>query len=202
MENMISIFFSSTFKDMQEERDIIQKYVRPRAEAYAEKHSESINFIDLRWGIDTSRMNEQDAMDKIISVCKDKILDSYPYFIGLLGQEYGSETDYKLGDNSWLTDGERIGVTEYEISTRLELGNDNLAFFVREDVKNVNPRAQELREAISKPRNFRNRLSIEYVRNFIVGTHYILVWCCHLCYYSIRMTWLRFKIMERTVLEQ
>lgn len=147
---MISIFFSSTFKDMQCERDIIQKYVRPRAEVYAEQHSESINFIDLRWGIDTSRMNEQDAMDKIISVCKDKILDSYPYFIGLLGREYGSEVDSKLRDNSCLTVGERIGVTEYEISTRLKLGNDNLAFFIRKDVDEINPRAQELRDAIIK----------------------------------------------------
>lgn len=45
---MISVFLSSTFQDMQLERDIIQKFVLPQVEQYAHKNYETLNIVDLR----------------------------------------------------------------------------------------------------------------------------------------------------------
>ena len=53
---MKNIFVSSTFRDMQAERDLIQKEVLPQLRSKARKYGENINMIDLRWGVDTSNV--------------------------------------------------------------------------------------------------------------------------------------------------
>ena len=54
----INIFISSTFNDMQSERDIIRKQiVRKLQEELAEYHV-SIQVTDLRWGVDTFNVDE------------------------------------------------------------------------------------------------------------------------------------------------
>lgn len=147
---MISVFFSSTFSDMQQERNLIQKYVFPEAQLYAEKNGETLNFVDLRWGIDTAQMNAQEAMSKIMTVCKDKILDCFPCFIALLGGKYGSEVSRDDYPCDGLTKGKTIGITEYEIVTRLNMGIEGVSFFVRNDVQQFQPRAMELRQSIQE----------------------------------------------------
>lgn len=147
---MISIFFSSTFRDMQQERDIIQKYVFPEVELYAKNMDELISFVDLRWGIDTSDLAEQEAMKKIMTVCEEKIRDSFPCFIALLGENYGSEVDKNDYYCDGLTSGNTIGITEYEIATRLGMGKEYVTFFMRNDISMVHPRATLLRQKINQ----------------------------------------------------
>ena len=50
---MRSIFVSSTFKDMQYERDLLNKYIFPEINEIARKYKEEIHFTDLRWGVNT-----------------------------------------------------------------------------------------------------------------------------------------------------
>lgn len=79
---MISIFLSSTFRDMQKERDLIHRYVLPRVQVYAGKYHELVNIVDLHWGIDTGQMNQQTAMDKVLLTCKSMIQECRPCFVG------------------------------------------------------------------------------------------------------------------------
>ena len=50
---MRTIFVSSTFRDMQQERDAIRDIVAPQMNQEARKHGDFIDFCDLRWGINT-----------------------------------------------------------------------------------------------------------------------------------------------------
>ena len=145
---MISVFLSSTFQDMQTERDLIQKFVLPQVEQYAHKNYETLNIVDLRWGIDTSLMSDRDAMEKIMVTCTQRIKNSYPYFIALLGKNYGSEIAKDTSNAPSLTTGNTIGITEYEIVTRLGMGRENVRFFLRTDLESIDPRAAELRRRV------------------------------------------------------
>ena len=87
---MISIFLSSTFQNMQHERDLIHKYVYPVVRDDAIRYGETLSIIDLRWGVDTSNMTSREALNKVLHICRDKIHASRPFFIALLGTRYGS----------------------------------------------------------------------------------------------------------------
>ncbi|MBQ3301172.1 MAG: DUF4062 domain-containing protein, partial [Eggerthellaceae bacterium] len=50
---MKTIFVSSTFKDMQNERDALRNITAPIVNATAALYGERISFCDLRWGVDT-----------------------------------------------------------------------------------------------------------------------------------------------------
>jgi len=85
-----SVFVSSTFKDMHAERDYLIKVIFPELEEKFEKHKIHLNIIDLRWGIDTTGIeNEADREKEIIRVCMDEIKRCRPFFIGIIGDRYG-----------------------------------------------------------------------------------------------------------------
>ena len=86
---MKSIFVSSTFRDMQAERDVLKSKVQPMLNDIARQYGESISFSDLRWGVDTSEMSEEEQNRQVLSVCLDEIDRSRPYMIVLLGERYG-----------------------------------------------------------------------------------------------------------------
>lgn len=85
----VSIFVSSTFLDMQRERDALRDIVLPRLRRFAEPYGVSVDFVDLRWGIDTSAADEHGQMEKILRVCRQEIDRCQPFFIALLGNRYG-----------------------------------------------------------------------------------------------------------------
>jgi len=85
-----SVFVSSTFRDMQGERDLIRDVVLTELADYAEKRSVDIEFVDLRWGVSTSGMDSEDSKEKLIlKVCLDTIDETRPFMIVLLGDRYG-----------------------------------------------------------------------------------------------------------------
>jgi len=81
----ISIFISSTFRDMHSERDILVKKVFPKIREKLLPHRIRLVDIDLRWGITA----EQAENDKTIEFCLDSIEGCRPFFIGILGERYG-----------------------------------------------------------------------------------------------------------------
>lgn len=85
--NVIRIFISSTFHDMQEERDYILNNIYPRLRCIAEDNCLKLVFVDLRWGI----LNEAE----VITTCFKEIDNSRPFFIGILGHRYGSCAKYQ-----------------------------------------------------------------------------------------------------------
>ncbi|NLM52962.1 MAG: DUF4062 domain-containing protein [Firmicutes bacterium] len=85
----MKIFVSSTFKDMHAERDMLDLDVLPKIAKFARDYGEELSFIDLRWGINTQSMEEDESSQKILSVCLNEIDNSKPYFIAFLGERYG-----------------------------------------------------------------------------------------------------------------
>lgn len=73
MRDRVSFFVSSTFKDMQGERDALHRVVMPRLYEYAREYGRAVEFIDLRWGISTDDLEAEEGSGKILSVCLDEI---------------------------------------------------------------------------------------------------------------------------------
>lgn len=78
---MSTIFVSSTFQDMQQERDLLQNSVLPRIKELAKQYGKSIDLCDLRWGVNTLGMNEAESSAKVLQVCFDEIDNARPFFI-------------------------------------------------------------------------------------------------------------------------
>jgi WD40 repeat protein len=81
----VRVFISSTFRDMQAERDHLVRVVFPELrERCAKRHLHLVD-VDLRWGV-----TEEDAQrGKALEICLREIEDCRPFFIGLLGERYG-----------------------------------------------------------------------------------------------------------------
>ena len=86
---MKSFFVSSTFSDMQAERDILHQRVFPRIRKQLEPYGEDIEGLDLRWGVDTSNMSEKESGKHVVKICIDTIDRCKPYMIILIGERYG-----------------------------------------------------------------------------------------------------------------
>lgn len=84
-----TIFISSTFQDMQHERDCINEIVVPALMDYLKFYKIAVRTIDLRWGINTIDNEENDVEARILSVCMDEIDRSRPFFVGIVGDRYG-----------------------------------------------------------------------------------------------------------------
>jgi len=114
-ERAIRVFVSSTFRDMQLERDELVKRVFPRLRRLCEQRGVAWSEVDLRWGV----TDEQAAEGAVLPICLAEIERTRPYFIGLLGQRYGwvpEQIPPELADElGWLTDDLGRSVTELEI---------------------------------------------------------------------------------------
>lgn len=80
----IKVFISSTFSDLDEERNYVSRVVFGQLR---DKYKGlPINEIDLRWGITEEQANN----GRVLDLCLQYILDSKPFFIGILGDRYGT----------------------------------------------------------------------------------------------------------------
>ena len=86
---MKSVFISSTFKDMQAERDMLHERIFPRLRKVIGEYGEDIQELDLRWGVDTANMSEEESGHAVLKVCIDAIDRCKPFFVVLLGERYG-----------------------------------------------------------------------------------------------------------------
>ncbi len=111
----IRVFVSSTFRDMQAEREELVKRVFPRVRRLCESRGVAWSEVDLRWGV----TDEQKAEGAVLPICLAEIDRSRPFFIGLLGQRYGwvpEEIPAGLTDLlPWLAGVSGTSVTEMEI---------------------------------------------------------------------------------------
>jgi tetratricopeptide (TPR) repeat protein len=81
----IRVFISSTFRDMQAERDYLVQKVFPILRRYCEGRYVTFHDVDLRWGIS----EEESTQGKVVDICLKEIQKTNPFFIGLLGARYG-----------------------------------------------------------------------------------------------------------------
>jgi tetratricopeptide (TPR) repeat protein len=85
-----AVFISSTFVDMQAERDYLRTRVFPELEERLRLHRYSLEWVDLRVGVATaSQLDEHVREMHVLKVCLDEVRRCRPFLIVLLGDRYG-----------------------------------------------------------------------------------------------------------------
>lgn len=115
------VFLSSTFQDMQPERDYLVKHTFPAIKAIAERRHVVFSVVDLRWGVTEAEIRE----GKTIEICLNAIDNTRPFFIGLIGHRYGWCPEIKNIKNNkrlltfypWVEDciRKKLSITEMEV---------------------------------------------------------------------------------------
>ena len=111
----VRIFVSSTFADMTADRNELAQKSFLELRQFCRDRGVIFSEVDLRWGI----TDEQQAEGQVLPICLAEIDRCRPYFIGLLGERYGSvlkDIPEELVDQQpWLADHRQSSVTELEI---------------------------------------------------------------------------------------
>ena len=133
----IKVFISSTFNDLVAERNKIMLAFR-NAEKYALKNYVNLKTIDFRWGLPEGA--------NVMKSCLESIRISKPYFLCILGSNYGSqpkwddyekEKEYLSEYNQFIEDNvfkskheSNLSYTAMEVCFALsqEYGRDNVKF--------------------------------------------------------------------------
>ena len=110
------VFISSTFRDMQAERDYLRSHVFPRLEERLRERRHHFEPIDLRMGVET--VDEQSMEQRellVLKVCLDEVKRSRPFLIVLLGDRYG-----------WVPPPERMETAVQEIGFETDVRNKSV----------------------------------------------------------------------------
>lgn len=143
----IRVFVSSTFLDMQKEREILNLEVFPVVKGVCDRLGVAFNVIDLRWGI----TQEDQAGDSVIDLCLEEIRHCRPYFIGLIGNRYGWIPDSINPDVTekfpFIKENTDKSVTEMEmILGALSQENRDRCFFYYKDASLFDPATADHQE--------------------------------------------------------
>ena len=156
------IFVSSTFRDMDFERDVIRFHIISRLNERYRQHRVQFQFVDLRVGINTANLNEEEKESHVLNVCFDNIEQSRPFFVALLGDRYGwipSDKRWEsmfnrlhLEQQNLLSNSKGKSVTEMEILYGA-IGNngqymDHSIFMVRSSKSYNNMPLEQLKDYI------------------------------------------------------
>lgn len=109
---MERIFVSSTFGDMQQERDSLRVNLENRLQGVALKYGQYIRFIDLRWGVDTNSTDKS-----VLDICFEEIDKAKNNFLLLVGNNYGTKL---LASERIDNQNETLSVTEQETRYYIE----------------------------------------------------------------------------------
>ncbi len=141
LDAKIRVFISSTFRDMQEERNVVVNGVFPLLRRKYKDRNVDITEVDLRWGITEQEIESMDLLE----ICIGETLNCIPFFVGLLGDNYGTiarldeikslPVAYKLaiGINSRENIPDGISLTEYEMRAGAFVKNNKryARFFIK-----------------------------------------------------------------------
>jgi hypothetical protein len=104
----VRVFISSTFRDMQSERDWLVRFVFPKLRQELLQRRIHLVDVDLRWGV----TSEQDAL----SVCREVVDECRPRFLCMLGGRYGWVPPHKT--RSITADEVHYGVLDRDLKSR------------------------------------------------------------------------------------
>ncbi|MDP6636522.1 MAG: tetratricopeptide repeat protein [Phycisphaerae bacterium] len=165
-QRVVRVFISSTFSDMHAERDELARRVFPQLRKLCEDRGITWTDVDLRWGITAEQIDE----GKLLPICLAEVNNCRPFFIGMLGERYGSPpkqgdiSDDLIAAQPWLAEQTERSVTELEILHGVlnDPGMANRAYFYfrdpayiqtipneqRDDFKEADPAARNKLEAL------------------------------------------------------
>nr|CCM16396.1 hypothetical protein, conserved [Leishmania guyanensis] len=144
-------FISSTFLDMNNERNALTLDIFPRLRRWAAEAGLKVTLleVDLRWGIPALATSRNLST----SVCLNEVSRCSPFFFGMIGARYGScpptplqlviDEDVDTEDYAWMQElsDPHVSVTELEMrhavyNAKRRLGNDeapsSALFFARD----------------------------------------------------------------------
>src|SRR6266568_4924751 len=81
----VRLFLSSTFRDLQPEREYLIKHVVPELRIRFRECGIELTEIDLRWGI----TNEETVGGRTVRLCLEEVDRCRPYFIGIMAERHG-----------------------------------------------------------------------------------------------------------------
>jgi len=120
----VRVFISSTFRDMNAERDHLIRFVFPRLREELLKRYIHLVDVDLRWGVKSD--------ENALGVCLKIIDECRPRFICILGGRYGS---VPAGDRLSITAAE----VQYAVLDRLAIKEYRYFYFLDPQVTNSIP---------------------------------------------------------------
>ncbi|MFZ4455987.1 MAG: TIR domain-containing protein [Bacteroidales bacterium] len=99
----MSVYISSTYKDMQSERDYLIRRTFPELNRLLDIHRIDSFPVDLHWGINEDIIQESSG-DEVLNLVFHEIDRCRPFFLCLLGERYG-----------WVPENKNISTFEDEI---------------------------------------------------------------------------------------
>ncbi|GAM26077.1 hypothetical protein SAMD00019534_092520 [Acytostelium subglobosum LB1] len=136
----VRLFISSTFLDMQEEREQLVHHLMPELAAFCRQRGVDFSFVDLRWGLS----REESQRPNAIATCLSEVANC-THFLSLLGNRYG----WNSGDvydqaikvaaqtRPWLEQYNGRSVTELEILQATKYSPNQMAkqhfFYIKND---------------------------------------------------------------------
>ena len=126
---VMRFFVSSTFRDMNEERETLHAVVIPEVREYARQKGVYVDIEDLRWGIKNDKEREK-TRDKearlasIMDICFRELDRCRPYIIAIVGSYYGTvPEDSSYAEEWWKNNGvgkhipkdTKISLTQWEL---------------------------------------------------------------------------------------
>ena len=156
----LRLFISSTFVDMNAERDALTR-IFPQIRELCNQRGVEFMPLDLRWGITEEAAKE----GRVIETCLREIEDSRPFFIGIIGDRYGWAPEEKdLGVYAaelkrkypWMQSAitQRMSITEMEMQHAVLMRKDsehmNAAFYIRTDKMAVDARFKEKKGSLEE----------------------------------------------------
>lgn len=156
------IFLSSTFSDMALERQtLIKTFEMLKIEA--NRRNVTLCVLDLRWGV----TEDESRSGKVLSVCLEEIEHSHPFFIGLLGNCYGSSPNVSVLEKNpeleerypWIREDINNGLSFTEIemqygALRNEHDVDALFFLKNTNIADDNEKLTRLKLEINTQDRF------------------------------------------------
>src|SRR5262249_58542783 len=110
------VFISSTFADMQAERDYLRTRVLPELEERLRARRHYLSFVDRGVGVATDAVEEAGGEAEVLKQCLAEVKRCRPFLIVLLGDRYGwvPPAD-RLATAGFAAESAGCSVTELEI---------------------------------------------------------------------------------------
>ena len=110
------VFITSTFRDMDAERDYLRTVVFPELEERLKERRHLLEPIDLRWGVETVSIDKEQSKELLVlKVCLGEIERSRPFLIALIGDRYG-----------WIPPQERMAAAAKEAGFKGDLSEKSI----------------------------------------------------------------------------
>lgn len=163
INQLVRVFISSTFTDMQQQRDALVLNTFPRLNHLYRQRGFIFSEVDLRWGV-----TEEDAQMRLMSVCFSEVDQCRPFFIGILGEHYGNELQSfppaLMEEHPWIKDHLGASATELEIQYGVfKTDSPPLAYFYMTQISSsASTKLRALKQLIRRASDGHNIFSCFY----------------------------------------